>query len=120
VAALTDEYLELGDDENLNTITLSQARAMLDAGRGDFAGAPARVRAATRLSGDMFIAVQYPPVLAAAEAEVAAWQGRLEDASAAVADARLVAEGLIRWARGSLAGSAMAWQRGPAGPARRP
>jgi DNA-binding CsgD family transcriptional regulator len=106
----------------------------------------AHVRAAKRLSGDMFIAVQYPPVLAAAEAEVAAWQGRLEDASAAVAeglaalqgplqdlraymllaiglrvegdraglaaarhdhdtlaDARLVAGGLLRWARTTLA-----------------
>ena len=82
---LTDDFLELGDDENLNTVTLRQSRAVLDAGRGDFEAALAHVRAARRLSGDMFIAVQYPPVLAAAEAEVAAWQGRLEDASAAVA-----------------------------------
>jgi DNA-binding NarL/FixJ family response regulator len=93
-------------------------------------------------------------VLAAAEAEVAVWQGRLEEAAAAVAgglaslqgplqnlracvllalglrvegdraelaaarhdhdtvaDARLVAEGLVRWARGTLAGSEVAWQR---------
>ena len=142
---LTDDFLELGDDENLNTVTLRQSRAVLDAGRGDFEGALAHVRAAKRLSGDMFIAVQYPPVLAAAEAEVAAWQGRLEDASAAVAegldalqgplqdlraymllaiglrvegdraglaaarhdhdtlaDARLVAGGLLRWARTTL------------------
>ena len=142
---LTDDFLELGDDENLNTVTLRQSRAVLDAGRGDFEGALAHVRAATRLSGDPFIAVQYPPVLAAAEAEVAAWQGRLEDASAAVAeglaalqgplqdlraymllaiglrvegdraglaaarhdhdtlaDARLVAGGLLRWARTTL------------------
>ena len=127
---------------------------MLDAGRGDDEAALAHVRAAARLSGDMFIAVQYPPVLAAAEAEVAAWQGRLEEAAAAVAgglaalqgplqnlracmllalglrvegdrvelaaarhdhdtvaDARLVAEGLIRWARGTLGGSEVAWQR---------
>ena len=112
---------------------------------GRLRGALAHVRAAKRLSGDMFIAVQYPPVLAAAEAEVAAWQGRLEDASAAVAegldalqgplqdlraymllaiglrvegdraglaaarhdhdtlaDARLVAGGLLRWARTTL------------------
>ena len=142
---LTDDFLELGDDENLNTVTLRQSRAVLDAGRGDFEGALAHARAAKRLSGDMFIAVQYPPVLAAAEAEVAAWQGRLEDASAAVAegldalqgplqdlraymllaiglrvegdraglaaarhdhdtlaDARLVAGGLLRWARTTL------------------
>jgi DNA-binding CsgD family transcriptional regulator/tetratricopeptide (TPR) repeat protein len=151
---LTDDFLELGDDENLNTVTLRQSRAVLDAGRGDFAGALAHVRAAERLSGDMFIAVQYPPVLAAAEAEVAAWQGRLEDASAAVAeglaalqgplqdlraymllaiglrvegdraglaaarhdhdtlsDARLVAGGLLRWARTTLDEPEMAPRR---------
>jgi tetratricopeptide (TPR) repeat protein len=151
---LTDAYLQLGSDEDLNMVTLRQGRAVLDAGRGDFAGALAHVRAARRLSGDMFIAVQYPPVLAAAEAEVAAWQGRLEDAAATVAgglaalqgpltdlracmllalglrveaervalaaarhdddtvaDARLVAEELLRWARGTLDGSAVAWQR---------
>src|SRR4029450_12554429 len=82
---LTDAYLGLGSDEDLNTVTLRQGRAVLDAGRGDSASALAHVRAARRLSGDMFIAVQYPPVLAAAEAEVAAWQGRLEDAAATVA-----------------------------------
>jgi DNA-binding CsgD family transcriptional regulator/tetratricopeptide (TPR) repeat protein len=82
---LTDDYLELGDDENLNTVTLRQSRAVLDAGRGEFEAALAHVRAARRLSGDIFIAVQYPPMLAAAEAEVAAWQGRLEAAAAAVA-----------------------------------
>jgi DNA-binding CsgD family transcriptional regulator/tetratricopeptide (TPR) repeat protein len=151
---LTDDFLELGDDENLNTVTLRQSRAVLDAGRGEFAGALAHVRAAERLSGDMFIAVQYPPVLAAAEAEVAAWQGRLEDASAAVAeglaalqgplqdlraymllaiglrvegdraglaaarhdhdtlsDARLVAGGLLRWARTTLDEPEMAPRR---------
>jgi DNA-binding CsgD family transcriptional regulator/tetratricopeptide (TPR) repeat protein len=85
-ARLTDDYLALGDDENLNTLTLRQTRAVLDAGRGEFEAALAHVEAARRLSGDMFIAVQYPPVLAAAEAEVAAWQGRLEDAGAAVAE----------------------------------
>jgi DNA-binding CsgD family transcriptional regulator/tetratricopeptide (TPR) repeat protein len=154
MAELTDDYLVTGDDENLNTVTLRQSRALLDAGRGDDEAAMANVRAAARLSGDMFIAVQYPPVLAAAEAEVAAWQGRLEEAAAAVAgglaalqgplqnlracillalglrvegdrvelatarhdhdtvaDARLVAEGLIRWARGTLSGSEVAWQR---------
>jgi DNA-binding CsgD family transcriptional regulator/tetratricopeptide (TPR) repeat protein len=154
VAEVTDDYLEPGDDENLNTITLRQSRSLLDAGRGDDEAAMAHVRAATRLSGDMFIAVQYPPVLAAAEAEVAAWQGRLEEAAAAVAgglaalqgplqnlrscvllalglrvegdrvelatarhdhdtvaDARLVADGLIRWARSTLGGSELAWQR---------
>jgi tetratricopeptide (TPR) repeat protein len=154
MAELTDDYLEPGDDENLNTVTLRQSRAMLDAGRGDDEAALAHVRAATRLSGDMFMAVQYPPVLAAAEAEVAAWQGRLEEAAAAVAgglaalqgplqnlracillalglrvegdraelaaarhdhdtvaDARLVAEGLVRWARSTLGGSEVAWQR---------
>jgi DNA-binding CsgD family transcriptional regulator len=151
---LTDAYLQLGSDEDLNTVTLRQTRAVLDAGRGDFASALAHVRAARRLSGDMFIAVQYPPVLAAAEAEVAAWQGRLEDAAATVAgglaalqgpltdlracmllavglrveaervalaaarhdddtvaDARLVAEELLRWARGTLDGSEVAWKR---------
>jgi DNA-binding CsgD family transcriptional regulator/tetratricopeptide (TPR) repeat protein len=154
VAELTDDYLEPGDDENLNTVTLRQSRALLDAGRGDDEAALAHVHAVARLSGDMFIAVQYPPVLAAAEAEVAVWQGRLEEAAAAVAgglaalqgplqnlracvllalglrvegdraelaaarhdhdtvaDARLVAEGLIRWARGTLGGSELAWQR---------
>jgi len=59
---------------------------VLDASRGDFTAALAHVRAARRLSGDMFIAVQYPPVLAAAEAEVFAWQGRLEESAAAVAE----------------------------------
>jgi DNA-binding CsgD family transcriptional regulator len=151
---LTDAYLQLGSDEDLNTVTLRQARAVLDAGRGDFASALANVRAARRLSGDMFIAVQYPPVLAAAEAEVATWQGRLEDAAATVAgglaalqgpltdlraymllalglrveaervalatvrhdddtvaDARLVAEELLRWARGTLEGSEVTWKR---------
>jgi len=153
-ARLTDGYLALGDDENLNTVTLRQTRAVLDAGRGDDEAALAHVEAARRLSGDMFIAVQYPPVLAAAEAEVAAWQGRLEDAAAAVAgglaalqgplsdlracmllalglrvegdraalaaarhddatvaDARMVAAELARWAGGTLDGSAVAWQR---------
>jgi DNA-binding CsgD family transcriptional regulator/tetratricopeptide (TPR) repeat protein len=151
---LTDAYLQLGSDVDLNSVTLRQSRAVLDAGRGDFASALAHVRAARRLSGDIFIAVQYPPVLAAAEAEVAAWQGRLEDAAAtvagalaalqgpltdlracmllalglrveaervalaavrhddaAVADARLVAEELLRWARGTLDGSEVAWKR---------
>jgi DNA-binding CsgD family transcriptional regulator/tetratricopeptide (TPR) repeat protein len=153
-ARLTDAYLELGDDEDLNTVTLRQSRAVLDAGRGDFAGALAHVRAARRLSGDMFIAVQYAPVLSAVEAEVAAWQGRLEEAAAAVAgglaalqgpladlracmllalglwveadrvalavarhdpatvaDARLVAAELLRWAGGALGGSEVAWKR---------
>ncbi|HWC40799.1 MAG TPA: AAA family ATPase [Actinomycetota bacterium] len=153
-ASLTDAYLELGDDEDLNTVTLRQSRAVLDAGRGDFAAALAHVAAARRLSGDMFIAVQYPPVLSAVEAEVAAWQGRLEEAAAAVAgglaalqgpltdlracmllalglrveadrvalavarhdpetvaDARLVAAELLRWAGGTLGGSEVAWQR---------
>jgi DNA-binding CsgD family transcriptional regulator len=82
---LTDDYLDLGDDENLNTVTLRQSRAVLDAGRGEFEAALDHVRAAARLSGDPFIAVQYPPMLAAAEAEVAAWQGRPEAAAAAVA-----------------------------------
>ncbi|HEX4908589.1 MAG TPA: AAA family ATPase, partial [Actinomycetes bacterium] len=49
---LTDDFLELGDDENLNTVTLRQSRAVLDAGRGDFEGALAHARAAKRLSGD--------------------------------------------------------------------
>jgi DNA-binding CsgD family transcriptional regulator len=69
---------------------------VLDAGRGDFEGALAHVRAAKRLSGDIFIAVQYPPVLAAAEAEVAAWQGRLEDASAAVAEGLAALQGPLQ------------------------
>jgi DNA-binding CsgD family transcriptional regulator len=111
------------------------------------------VRAARRLAGDEFIAVQYPPVLASAEAEAAAWQGRLDDAAAAVADglaalqgplvdlracmllaiglrvegdraglaaarhdhdtladARLIADELAQWARGTLAGSRVAWR----------
>jgi DNA-binding CsgD family transcriptional regulator len=153
-ARMTDAYLALADDEDLNTVTLRQARAVLDAGRGDFGAALAHVRAARRLSGDMFIAVQYPPLLAAAEAEVAAWRGRLEEAAAAVAgglaalqgpltdlracmllavglrvegervalaaarsdhdtvaDARLVAGELARWARGTLAASEAPWQR---------
>ena len=90
---LTDGYLELGDDDNLNTVTLRQSRAVLDAGRGEFEAALAHVRAARRLSGDMFIAVQYPPVLAAAEAEVAAWRGRLEEAASAVADGLAALQG---------------------------
>jgi len=153
-ARLTDAYLELGDDEDLNTVTLRQSRAVLDAGRGDFAAALAHVQAARRLSGDMFIAVQYAPVLSAVEAEVAAWQGRLDEAAAAVAgglaallgpladlracmllalglrveadrvalavarhdpatvaDARLVAAELLRWAGGALGGSEVAWKR---------
>jgi DNA-binding CsgD family transcriptional regulator/tetratricopeptide (TPR) repeat protein len=152
-ARLTDAYLELGDDEDLNTVTLRQSRAVLDAGRGEFAAALAHVQAARRLSGDMFIAVQYPPVLAAVEAEVAAWQGRLEEAAAAVAgglalqgplndlracmllalglrveadrvalavarhdpdtvaDARLIADELRRWAVDTLGGSEVAWKR---------
>ncbi|HET7516905.1 MAG TPA: AAA family ATPase, partial [Actinomycetes bacterium] len=85
-AALSQASLELGDDEDLNTVTLRQSMAVLDAGRGEFASALAHVRAARRLSGDEFIAAQYPPVLAAAEAEVAVWQGRYEDGAAAVAD----------------------------------
>jgi DNA-binding NarL/FixJ family response regulator len=152
-ARLTDAYLELGDDEDLNTMTLRQSRAVLDAGRGDFTAALAHVRAARRLTADMFIAVQYPPVLAAAEAEVFAWQGRLEEAAAAVAnglalqgpltdlracmllglglrveadrvalavarrdpgtvaDAHLIADELLRWARDTLGGSEVAWKR---------
>jgi DNA-binding CsgD family transcriptional regulator len=149
---LTDTYRDLGDGDDFNTVTLGLARAVLDAGRGDFEAALGRVEAARRLSGDPFIAVQYPPVLAAAEAEVAVWQGRLAAAAAAVADglaalqgplvdlrgcmllalglrvegrraelalarqdhdsvrdARLVAEGLVQWARGTLAGSAVGW-----------
>ena len=92
-SARRPSFLELGDDEDLNTVTLRQSRAVLDAGRGDFEGALAHVRAARRLSGDMFIAVQYPPVLAAAEAEVAAWQGRLEEAAAAVAEGLAALQG---------------------------
>jgi len=152
-AELTAAYLELGDDEDLNTVTLRESMAVLDAGRGEFESALAHVRAARRLAGDEFIAVQYPPVLAAAEAEVAAWRGRLEEAAAAVADglaalqgplvdlracmllalglrvegdraglaaashdhdtladARLVADGLVQWARGTLARSRVAWR----------
>src|SRR4029453_1839472 len=78
-APLAQASLELEDDEDLNTVTLRQSMAVLDAGRGEFASALAHVRAARWLSGDEFIAVQYPPVLAAAEAEVAVWQGRYED-----------------------------------------
>jgi tetratricopeptide (TPR) repeat protein len=153
-ARLTDAYLELGDDEDLNTVTLRQSRAVLDAGRGDFAAALAHVRAARRLSSDMFIAVQYSPVQSAVEAEVAAWQGRLEEAAAAVAgglaalqgplvdlracmllalglrieadrvtlavarhepetvaNARLIADELLRWAHDALGGSEVAWKR---------
>jgi len=153
-ARLASESLESGAEDDLNTVTLRQTMAVLDAGRGEFDSALAHVRAARRLSGDEFIAVQYPPVLAAAEAEVAAWQGRNDIAAAAVADglaalqgpltdlracmllalglrveaerarlaaarsdtatladARLVADGLARWADGTLAGSRVAWQR---------
>ena len=152
-ARLTADFLELGDEEDLNTVTLRQSMSALDAGRGDFESALGHVRAARRLAGDEFIAVQYPPVLAAAEAEAAAWQGRLEDAAAAVADglaalrgplvdlracmllaiglrvegdravlaaarhdhdtladARLVADELIQWARGTFSGSRVAWR----------
>jgi tetratricopeptide (TPR) repeat protein len=49
-ARLTDDYLGLGDDEDLNTVTLRQSRAVLDAGRGDFEGALAHVAAARRLA----------------------------------------------------------------------
>jgi DNA-binding CsgD family transcriptional regulator len=153
-ARLSRASLELGDDEDLNTVTLRQSMAVLDAGRGDFERALGHVRAARRLSGDEFIAVQYPPVLAAAEAEVAAWRGRHEEAAAAVADglaalqgplndlracmllalglrveaeraelaaarhdpatladARLVADGLARWAADTLGGPGPAWRR---------
>ena len=153
-ARLGRASLELGDEEDLNTVTLRGSMAVLDAGRGEFDSALGHVRAARRLSGDEFIAVQYPPVLAAAEAEVAAWQGRHEEAAAAVADglaalqgplvdlracmllalglrveaeraelaaarhdpgtladARLVADGLVRWARDTLAGPGVAWRR---------
>ena len=48
VAELTDDYLEPVDDENLNTVTLRQSRALLDAGRGDDEAAMAQVRAAAR------------------------------------------------------------------------
>jgi DNA-binding CsgD family transcriptional regulator/tetratricopeptide (TPR) repeat protein len=152
-AELTAAFLELGDEEDLNTVTLRQSMAVLDAGRGDFASALGHVRAARRLAGDEFIAVQYPPVLASAEAEAAAWQGRLDEAAAAVADglaalqgplvdlracmllaiglrvegdrvglaaarhdhdtladARLVADELAQWARGTFAGSRVAWR----------
>jgi DNA-binding CsgD family transcriptional regulator len=151
---LSQASLELGDEEDLNTVTLRGSMAVLDAGRGEFESALGHVRAARRLSGDEFIAVQYPPMLAAAEAEVAAWRGRHEEAAATVADglatlqgplndlracmllalglrveaeraelatarhdpatladARLVADGLARWARDTLAGPGPAWQR---------
>jgi len=135
-ARLTDAHLELGDEEDLNTVTLGGARAVLDAGRGDFEAALGHLpRAHRRLSGDVFIAVQYPPVLAAVEAGLAALQGPLVDLRACMllalglrveadraelaaarqdhdtlADARLVAEGLVAWARGTLAGSGVAWR----------
>jgi DNA-binding CsgD family transcriptional regulator/tetratricopeptide (TPR) repeat protein len=152
-ARLSRASLELGDEEDLNTVTLRGSMAVLDAGRGEFDSALGHVRAARRLSGDEFIAVQYPPILAAAEAEVAAWRGRHEEAAATVADglaalqgplndlracmllalglrveaeraelaaarhdpatladARLVADGLARWARDTLAGPGPAWQ----------
>ena len=92
-ARLGRASLELGDDEDLNTVTLRGSMAVLDAGRGEFDSALGHVRAARRLSGDEFIAVQYPPVLAAAEAEVAAWQGRHEAAAAAVADGLAALQG---------------------------
>jgi DNA-binding CsgD family transcriptional regulator/tetratricopeptide (TPR) repeat protein len=153
-ARLADANLGLGGEEDLGSVTLRQARAGMDAGRGDFEAALGHVRAARRLSGDVFIAVQYPPVLAAVEAEVAAWQGRLAEAAAAVADglaalqgplvdlracmllalglrveadraglagarhdhdtvedARLVAEGLLAWARSTFAEPAVPWER---------
>jgi tetratricopeptide (TPR) repeat protein len=150
---LTDAYLELGDDEDLNTVTLRLSRSVLDAGRGEFTAALAHIHAARRLSGDMFITEQYPPVLAAAEAEVFAWQGRLDEAASTVAnglaleglltdlracmllalglrveadrvalatarhdpdtvaDARLIADELLRWAHDTLGGSEVAWKR---------
>ncbi|HEV2872913.1 MAG TPA: hypothetical protein VG409_16025, partial [Actinomycetota bacterium] len=58
-ARLSRASLELGDDEDLNTVTLRQSMAVLDAGRGEFERALGHVRAARRLSGDEFIAVQY-------------------------------------------------------------
>jgi DNA-binding CsgD family transcriptional regulator/tetratricopeptide (TPR) repeat protein len=152
--SLSEAYLELCAEEDLNTVTLRQSRAELDASRGDFEAALGHVRAARRLAADEFIAAQYPPGLAAAEAEAAVWQGRPGDAADAVADglaalrgplvdlgtcmllatglraeadrtelaaarqdhtttadARLVAEELLRWARGTLAEPGWPWQR---------
>ena len=153
-AALTAAYLDQGDEEDLNTVTLRQSVAALAAGRGDFEAALGHVRAARRLSGEELIVVQYPPVLASVEAEVAAWRGRLGEAAAAVADglaslrgplvdlracmllaiglrvegdraelaaaghdaasaadALLVGEALLRWARETFAGSPVASRR---------
>jgi DNA-binding CsgD family transcriptional regulator/tetratricopeptide (TPR) repeat protein len=99
---LTDAYLDQSDEQDFNTVTLGQARAVLDAGRGDFDTALARTRAAQRLASDPFIAVQYPPVMAAVEAEVAAWQGRLDDAAAAVADGLATLQGPLVNLRGCM------------------
>src|SRR5829696_2737863 len=92
-ARLASQSLESGAEDDLNTVTLRQTMAVLDAGRGEFDSALAHVRAARRLSGDEFIAVQSPPVLAAAEAEVAAWQGRNDAAAAVVADGLAALQG---------------------------
>jgi tetratricopeptide (TPR) repeat protein len=92
-ARLGRASLELGGEEDLNTVTLRVSMAVLDAGRGDFERALGHVRAARRLSGDEFIAVQYPPVLAAAEAEVAVWRGRHEEAAAAVGNGLAALQG---------------------------
>jgi DNA-binding CsgD family transcriptional regulator/tetratricopeptide (TPR) repeat protein len=153
-ARLTETTLELVDDEDLNSVTVRGARAVLDAGRGAFEAALGHLQAHRRLTGDMFIAVQYPPVLAAVEAEVAAWRGRVSEAAAAVAgglaalqgplvdlracmllalglrvegdrvelavarqdqdavaDARLVADELLQWARDAFGGSGVSWRR---------
>src|SRR4029453_17011462 len=92
-AELSPAFLELGDEEDLNTVTLRQSMAVLDAGRGDFASALGHVRAARRLAGDQVRAVRFPPVVGSAGAGAAARQGRLDEAGAAVADGLAALQG---------------------------
>jgi DNA-binding CsgD family transcriptional regulator/tetratricopeptide (TPR) repeat protein len=83
---LTTPAVELGAAEDVNAVTLLGIRSLVEAGRGDFAAALDHVHAARRLVGDQFVAVQYAEGLSWVEAEVAAWQGRHDDAGKAVAD----------------------------------
>jgi DNA-binding CsgD family transcriptional regulator len=70
--------------EDVNALALHGVRAQLEAGRGNFRAALDHVQAARSFGGDVFVAAQYTAGLCATEAEVAAWEGRHDDARAAV------------------------------------
>jgi DNA-binding CsgD family transcriptional regulator len=70
--------------EDVNALALHRVRAQLEAGRGNFQAALHHVEAARAFGGDVFVAAQYTAGLCATEAEVAAWEGRHDDARAAV------------------------------------